>query len=202
MSRGKMFGHAHRHRHGRGGPGGRGAGFEAFDEMSGGRSGGRGWGRRHRRRGRIFEQGDLRFLILGLIAEKPRHGYEIIKAIEEETGGAYTPSPGVIYPTLTLLEEMGHIAAAQGDGNRKQFAITAEGETFLAENRTAADAVKARMREVAAEQADRPAPEVLRAIENLRNVLYMRWERGPIPREEARRIAEALDRAARDIENG
>ena len=144
----------------------------------------------------------MRFLILGLIAEKPRHGYEIIKAIEEETGGAYTPSPGVIYPTLTLLEEMGHIAAAQGDGNRKQFAITAEGETFLAENRTAADAVKARMREVAAEQADRPAPEVLRAIENLRNVLYMRWERGPIPREEARRIAEALDRAARDIENG
>jgi DNA-binding PadR family transcriptional regulator len=165
--------------------------------------GGRGWGRRHRRRrGRIFEQGDLRFLILGLIAEKPRHGYEIIKAIEEETGGAYTPSPGVIYPTLTLLEEMGHIAAAEGDGNRKQFALTGEGETYLADNRTAADAVKARMREVASEQADRPAPEILRAIENLRNVLYMRWERGPIPREEAKRIAETLDRAARDIENG
>ena len=196
MHRGKMFGHAHRHRHGRG----RGDGFEGFEEMGGG---GRGWGRRHRRRrGRIFEQGDLRFLILGLIAEKPRHGYEIIKAIEEETGGAYTPSPGVIYPTLTLLEEMGQIAATEGDGNRKQFAITAEGEAYLAENRTAAEAVKARMREVASEQADRPAPEILRAIENLRNVLYMRWERGPIPRDEAKRIAETLDRAARDIENG
>ena len=195
MHRGKMFGHAHRHRHGRG----RGDSFEGFEEMGGGR----GWGRRHRRRrGRIFEQGDLRFLILGLIAEKPRHGYEIIKAIEEETGGAYTPSPGVIYPTLTLLEEMGQIAATEGDGNRKQFAITAEGEAYLAENRTAAEAVKARMREVASEQADRPAPEILRAIENLRNVLYMRWERGPIPRDEAKRIAETLDRAARDIENG
>ena len=197
MYRGKMFGHAHRHRHGRGW--GRGNGFEGFEEM-----GGRGWGRgrRHRRRGRIFEQGDLRFLILGLIAEKPRHGYEIIKAIEEETGGAYTPSPGVIYPTLTLLEEMGHIAATEGEGNRKQFAITAEGEAYLAENRTAAEAVKARMREVASEQADQPAPEILRAIENLRNVLYMRWERGPIARDEAKQIAETLDRAARDIENG
>ncbi|MGX1198331.1 PadR family transcriptional regulator [Parvibaculum sp. MBR-TMA-1.3b-4.2] len=191
----KMFGHAHRHRHGRG----PGDGFEGFEEMGGGR----GWDRRHRRRrGRIFEQGDLRFLILGLIAEKPRHGYEIIKAIEEETGGAYTPSPGVIYPTLTLLEEMGQIAATEGDGNRKQFAITAEGEAYLAENRTAAEAVKARMREVASEQADRPAPEIQRAIENLRNVLYMRGERGPIDRDEAKRIAETLDRAARDIENG
>ena len=191
----KMFGHAHRHRHGRG----PGDGFEGFEEMGGGR----GWGRRHRRRrGRIFEQGDLRFLILGLIAEKPRHGYEIIKAIEEETGGAYTPSPGVIYPTLTLLEEMGQIAATEGDGNRKQFAITAEGEAYLTENRTAAEAVKARMREVASEQADRPAPEIQRAIENLRNVLYMRGERGPIDRDEAKRIAETLDRAARDIENG
>ncbi|WP_293329065.1 PadR family transcriptional regulator [Parvibaculum sp.] len=191
----KMFGHAHRHRHGRG----PGDGFEGFEEMGGGR----GWGRRHRRRrGRIFEQGDLRFLILGLIAEKLRHGYEIIKAIEEETGGAYTPSPGVIYPTLTLLEEMGQIAATEGDGNRKQFAITAEGEAYLAENRSAAEAVKARMREVASEQADRPAPEIQRAIENLRNVLYMRGERGPIDRDEAKRIAETLDRAARDIENG
>ncbi|MAB15212.1 MAG: PadR family transcriptional regulator [Parvibaculum sp.] len=150
----------------------------------------------------MFEQGDLRFLILGLIAEKLRHGYEIIKAIEEETGGAYTPSPGVIYPTLTLLEEMGQIAATEGDGNRKQFAITAEGEAYLAENRSAAEAVKARMREVASEQADRPAPEIQRAIENLRNVLYMRGERGPIDRDEAKRIAETLDRAARDIENG
>ena len=195
MHRGKMFGHAHRHRHGRG----RGDGFEGFEEMGGGR----GWGRRHRRRrGRIFEQGDLRFLILGLIAEKPRHGYDIIKAIEEETGGAYTPSPGVIYPSLTLLEEMGLIATADGDGNRKQFAITGEGDAYLAENRSAAEAVKARMREVASEQADRPAPEIQRAIENLRNVLYMRWERGPIDRDEAKRIAETLDRAARDIENG
>ena len=97
---------------------------------------------------------------------------------------------------------MGLIATADGDGNRKQFAITGEGDAYLAENRSAAEAVKARMREVASEQADRPAPEIQRAIENLRNVLYMRWERGPIDRDEAKRIAETLDRATRDIENG
>src|ERR1700723_3383952 len=80
-----------------------------------------------RRAERVFDQGDLRFVILKLISEQPRHGYEIIKAIEEKVGGAYSPSPGVIYPTLTLLEDLGYVTAADGnEGGKKLHAITAQ----------------------------------------------------------------------------
>src|SRR5215510_15369599 len=82
-------------------------------------------GRRHihedRRSRRVFEHGDLRFLILQLIAEGPRHGYELIKSIEEKLGGSYSPSPGVIYPTLTLLEELGYLHAEPGDGTKRLY---------------------------------------------------------------------------------
>src|SRR5262245_10959736 len=100
----------------------------------GGRFGG-GWGGR-RGRGRVFEQGDLRLVVLGLIAEKPRHGYEVIKAIEEQVGGAYAPSPGVVYPTLQMLEELGHVALSSEEGGKKLYAVTDAGRTFLRENAT------------------------------------------------------------------
>src|ERR1700742_4303903 len=97
-----------------------------------------GWGegvgrhmdRHMRRRERIFEQGDLRLVLLKLIADQPRHGYELIKAVEDSVGGAYSPSPGVVYPTLTLLEELGY-ATAQEEGGKKLFSITPEGEAYL-----------------------------------------------------------------------
>src|ERR1700743_3083513 len=73
---------------------------------------------------RLFDQGDLRFVILYLIAERPRHGYEIIKAIEEGTGGSYAPSPGVVYPTLTMLEEMGLASVESAEGNKKLYTVT------------------------------------------------------------------------------
>jgi len=76
--------------------------------------------------GRFFAHGDLRLVSLHLIAEKPRHGYEIIKAIEEHVGGAYSPSPGVIYPTLTLLEELGYVTVTAGDGVKKLHTITSD----------------------------------------------------------------------------
>src|SRR5436189_4700537 len=107
------------------------------------RGGGRGG-----RLGRVFDHGDLRYVLLHLIAEKPRHGYELIKAIEEQFGGAYSPSPGVIYPTLTLLEELGYIRPDAAAGSRKQFTITPEGTAFLAENRAVVDQIFARMAEV------------------------------------------------------
>src|SRR5271170_7764122 len=94
-------------------------------------------GIRHGRRERVFEQGDLRLLLLKLISEKPRHGYELIKAVEDGVGGAYSPSPGVVYPTLALLEDLGYAKAAEADGGKKLFAITPAGETFLAEQATA-----------------------------------------------------------------
>jgi DNA-binding PadR family transcriptional regulator len=83
-------------------------------------------------RARRFEKGDLKYVVLELIAEKPRHGYEIIRALEERFGGLYTPSPGAVYPTLQLLEDLGHVTAQQHDGKRV-YAITAEGRGFLAE---------------------------------------------------------------------
>src|ERR1700732_4757731 len=94
--------------------------FAVGGERLGGhyRGGGRGG-----RLGRFFDHGDLRYLLLHLIAEKPRHGYELIKAIEDKLGGMYSPSPGVIYPTLTMLEELGHIRPESGDGSKKAFAI-------------------------------------------------------------------------------
>src|SRR5690606_33985152 len=115
----------------------RGGGGHGFGEASG-----RGFGGRHRDGGqgrggsrrRMFDGGELRLVLLKLIADEPRHGYDLIRRIEELTGGAYAPSPGVIYPTLTLLDEMGQIAAQQSDGAKKLFAITPEGAAELAAN--------------------------------------------------------------------
>src|ERR1700744_6409234 len=99
---------------------------------------GRGMVRRERPE-RVFEQGDLRLVLLKLIADQPRHGYELIKAVEDAGGGAYRPSPGGVYPTLTLLEELGY-ATAKEEGGKKLFSITPEGEAYL---QSQAEAVKA-----------------------------------------------------------
>ena len=96
------------------------------------------------RAGRMLAQGDLRLLALALIAEQPRHGYEIIKVLEEKTEGWYAPSPGIVYPTLTYLEEAGYVTA-QADGAKKLYTITAEGRAYLEENRAFVDAVLERL---------------------------------------------------------
>src|SRR5215472_14792001 len=93
---------------------------------------------------RMFGAGDLRYVILQLISEKPSHGYEIIKSIEERLGGAYAPSPGVVYPMLTMLEEMGY-ANSTTEGTRKLYAITEEGSKALAENKAMVDALFSRI---------------------------------------------------------
>jgi len=150
---------------------------------------------------RFFAHGDLRLVILHLIAEKPRHGYEIIKAIEERVGGAYSPSPGVIYPTLTLLEETGHVTASADTGSGKRLhRITAEGQAFLDANRPAVDALLARMDEARRAHGDGPAPQVVRAMENLNVALRMRLSRGPLSEEQANAVAAALDGAAVSVE--
>ena len=193
---GHQHGERHRHardeghRHGR--EDGHRHGRHGHDEHRGGRHGGP---------GRFFEHGDLRLVVLALLAEKPRHGYEIIKAIEERAGGAYSPSPGVIYPTLTLLEEIGHATVADGEGGRKLHSLTVEGEQHLAANRPAVDAILARMAEIAAARRDTDAPPLRRAFENLRMALRLRTSRGPLAEAEIRAIASALDAAAVAIEH-
>src|SRR5438876_1441522 len=104
-------------------------GFDGFSEFWGQRA------RHHRgRMGRIFEQGDLKYVILRLLEEKPRHGYEIIKELEDRFGGAYSPSPGTVYPTLTLLEDMGFAKTTPDVSGKKTYEITTEGRAYLHEN--------------------------------------------------------------------
>ncbi len=93
----------------------------------------------------MFESGELRLVLLKLIADEPRHGYDLIRAIEELTGGEYAPSPGVVYPTLTLLQDMGLIEEAAGEGARKPFQITDEGRAHLAERSDEVDGLIARL---------------------------------------------------------
>jgi DNA-binding PadR family transcriptional regulator len=151
---------------------------------------------------RVFDQGDLRYVLLRLIAEAPRHGYELIKAIEEKFGGTYSPSPGVIYPTLTLLEELGYIRPDGNDGPRKQFVVTPEGSAFLAANQAVVDQIFARMAEVSRAYGSGPAPEIRRALSNLEAALAIRLGRGPLSAEEVRAVTTILDRAAGEVEQG
>src|SRR5262245_59569398 len=131
------------------------------------------------RAGRMLAQGDLRLLALALIDEQPRHGYEIIKVLEEKTAGWYAPSPGVVYPTLTYLEEAGYVTA-QADGAKKLYTITDEGRDYLKQNRDFVDAVlerleavgerAGRMRQRFGEERDSLPRLVRAAVDNLREV--------------------------------
>jgi DNA-binding PadR family transcriptional regulator len=122
----------------------------------------------------------------------------VIKAIEERLGGAYSPSPGVIYPTLAMLEEMGHIVQTVGEG-KKLYTVTAAGTGWLDENRAAVEAIFARMD--AAGAALGPSPPIMRAMENLRLALRLRLEQGPVTPDQARAIAAAIDAAATAVES-
>lgn len=159
------------------------------------------WGHRHGGGGRrFFEQGDLKLVILALIAEKPRHGYELIKEIEDRFGGAYAPSPGVVYPLLTMFEELGQVTLDASEGGKKLYAITAEGQAAVAQDKETTDALFARMEAVRERYGKAIAPQILRANENYRMALRMRLERGTISDEDAQKIAAAIDAAAQAIE--
>lgn len=167
----------------------------------GGRSGrGRWRGEDGETRARFFEQGELRLVLLALIAEAPRHGYDLIRAVEEKTGGQYAPSPGVVYPTLTLLEDMGFIEADHSDGARKLYRITAAGAAHLEERRGHVDAVVDRMGAARAEATRGDITPVLRAMANLRNALRLRLAKGGTDAETMRRAAALIDEVAAEVD--
>ncbi|MBC2670359.1 PadR family transcriptional regulator [Novosphingobium piscinae] len=155
------------------------------------------------RRGRMFGQGELRLLLLHLLAATPRHGYELIKAIGELTGGHYAPSPGVVYPTLSLLLDEGVIVEAPGEnggeGARKAFALSAAGRTEVAGRADEAAAIVARLEALAEQRGREASPPVMRAMTNLKMALRQRAATG-LPAETAHQIADILDEAARRIE--
>lgn len=177
-----------------------GAGNEHPFERGGDWGEGRGrFGRRGRGRRRMFDSGELRLVLLGLIADKPRHGYDLIRAIEERTGGAYAPSPGIVYPTLTLLAEMGLVEEQGAEGTRKLFAITSEGSAHLAERDADVKRLFARLDAIGELRGRTDAAPVRRALHNLRSVLDHRLGAGL----EGERMYEAvalIDEAARKIE--
>jgi DNA-binding PadR family transcriptional regulator len=153
-----------------------------------------------RRGARPFDYGELRLVVLAMIAEQPRHGYELMKAIEERMGGSYTPSPGVIYPTLSWLEDMGYTAVEPEGGGRKLYRITPEGEAFLAANRAAIDDLMARVGPAGDGRFERVPAPVVRAMENLKLAMRLRLRRGDLDPAAAEAIAAALDAAAGAVE--
>jgi DNA-binding PadR family transcriptional regulator len=144
---------------------------------------------------RLFAHGDLRLLALHLIGERARHGYEIIKAIEDLTGGAYSPSPGVIYPTLTWLEELGHVSVAASEGTKKLHTITAEGRVHLDVYRPTLDALLTRIRPLQTARTGAASARLASALENLRHALKSRLAHGPGDAQ-IEQIAAAIDAAA------
>jgi DNA-binding PadR family transcriptional regulator len=156
-------------------------------------------GHRGRRAERVFDQGDLRFVILKLISQAPSHGYEIIKAIEEKVGGAYSPSPGVIYPTLTLLEELGYVTVENAEGGKRLYHITEAGSAALEEKKAVVDAIFRRMEDVH-ERFEGPSPRIGRAMQNLGSAIRVRMSAGRLTPEQLDALTAAIDEAAAKIE--
>ena len=153
------------------------------------------------RRQRMFDGGELRLVMLKLIADEPRHGYDLIREIETMTGGAYAPSPGVVYPTLTLLDEMGLIEEHQSEGAKKRFAATADGRTHLAERQAEVDMLIARLEELGAHRrkAGGGAP-IGRAMGNLGQAIAGRLARGDFSEDTLHDAAALIDEVAQKIE--
>lgn len=175
--------------------GGRDFGFDGpGDRMGEMRGGGRG-GRR-----RLFDSAELKLLLLKLIGDQPRHGYDLIRAIEEASGGVYAPSPGVVYPTITLLQDMDQIAEQAVEGTKRQFAITDVGRAFLGEKSEEVEALFARLAALAEQNDEDDRSPVRRAMMNVAMALRSRMVRGGKTSDLAHEIAAILDEAAQRIE--
>jgi DNA-binding PadR family transcriptional regulator len=162
---------------------------------------GEGAGRRGRGgRSRLFASGELRLVVLALVGEQPRHGYELIKAIEELAGGAYAPSPGVVYPTLNLLTDEGLIIEHAGDGARKAYEVTEAGRKELDGRAEELERLIARLKAMGDEGERHNSPPLKRAIGNLFAAVRNRTMEAGFDRETIHQIAEILDEAARKVE--
>jgi DNA-binding PadR family transcriptional regulator len=167
-------------RRGRGGP---------FGRHRGGPFGGRG--------PRMFDPGALRLVVLGLIAEEPRHGYDIIKALEAKFQGSYSPSPGAIYPMLQMLEEA-DLVISEAHGNKRLYRITEQGRAYLQENAEELARINAQIDEVSAEDGEISLGDEVRAVAK---AVFMRLRRGQFTPEQARKVRDILRKMRRDIED-
>ena len=182
--------------HRRGGPswgGGPGGPFGPGGPWGRGRRGGPG-------RGRQFGRAELRLILLKLIAEQPRHGYDLIKAMEELSGGHYSSSPGVVYPALAMLSDEGLIAEQASEDQRRKFAVTGPGEGALADEAEQVEQAMARLTGLAEHAERHRAPSIERAAVSLFTAVGQRMAEGGEDGDLPHRIAEILDEAAQRIE--
>ncbi len=194
----EVFEHA-----GHGGCGGRrfawirGGGFEMPGGFGGPRAGfGRGFG--HGRE-RLFDAGDIKLVILKLLSEQPSYGYQLIKTMEERLGGGYTPSAGIVYPTLTMLEEEGLATSASADG-KKVYSVTPEGLEYLKANAARVDQLFERLEETGRGFRRGRSPEIMKAFMDLRGAVISKvWRKNATP-EQIKKIAEAIHAAAEAID--
>ena len=152
--------------------------------------------------GRYFDRGDLRLVLLSLIAEKPRYGYELIRSISESSGGVYRPSPGVIYPTLTLLEDLGHVRTSVDDSQRRLHEITIEGQAYLSAHRVTLEAMRSRIPGRRSPEVQAQIGEVRAAMETLKQALRSTLAAGPVGAARLARTVAVIAQAARDIAAG
>lgn len=153
-----------------------------------------------KRKERLLDATEVRLLILSILKTRPAHGYEIIKAIEELSQGEYTPSPSLIYPNLTLLEEMGYVIAHTEESNKKSHQLTDSGKAFLQQQQAQLQSVISRMQSLAVLANNRSLPEVQRAIHNMRTALNTRLADQHISQQALHAIIDVLDEAAKKIE--
>jgi len=163
---------------------------------------GRHWGRWERGfgGGRLFDAGDLKLVILKLLSEEPSYGYQLMKKMEERLAGGYSPSAGVIYPTLTLLEEEGLASASTSPDNKKVYTVTPVGLQFLEENKQRLEELFARLDEARGGFERGRSPELMKAFMNLRGAVMARVFRGNVTAEQIKKITEAINAAAKAID--
>ncbi len=151
-------------------------------------------------RRRMFDGGELRLILLALIADQPSHGYDLIKLIEERTGGAYAPSPGVVYPTLTLLADMGFIEERASEGAKKLYGATEAGLAHLEEHAETVTVLMGRLAALAVERQHMDGAPIRRAMGNLREVLQHRLTRDDMTAAMVHEVTALIDEAAQKIE--
>lgn len=178
----------------------RGRGGQCERECRGGHGEGRhGGGCGGGRRQRFFGHGELRLVILDILTRNASHGYELIKEIENLTQGHYSPSPGVIYPTLDLLQDQGLIVIQEEDGGRKKISITADGTQTLEEHHALLEQVQAKLKARMVGHELRKEPQMKRALDNFKAVLNLKVNQGELSDAQLKQIIGVIDRAALEI---
>jgi DNA-binding PadR family transcriptional regulator len=171
-------------------------GFGAWADFCGPSTGFR--GRRHR--GRMFDRGDLRYMILTLLAEQPMHGYEVMQALSREAAGLYTPSAGSVYPVLQLLQDQGYVTSDERDGKRV-YSITDAGREFLKENSDRVDDVFDRISDYTSRFRGSEMRDLTRSFIKFAQVSFEEAVRGAGDTQKLDELKDILERATREMED-